>query len=314
MESRSNAIAAGLFVIALTLGLALTALWFTSESLDQVRYVVVSKIPVSGLHAKADVRLRGVDVGRVASIEFDAKDPRIVLVNIDVDRTVALTHGTYGQLSYQGVSGLSFVELDDDGQNTKRLASSLDGPGRIELRPALLDQIAQSGQGLLLDASLAARRLNRLLSDENLAHLSGALLNTETAARQVGALAADLQPTARSLQTLETRTGTAVEHLDLLVGDMRGVTAELGRHLAALDEVGRGAQAVDTASRSLEAAIVGDTLPRLSSAIDDFSRTSRTLDRVLREVEQQPQSLLFGRGAPAPGPGEPGFAPPQRGR
>jgi len=59
MESRSNAIAAGLFVIALTVGLVITVLWLTRESLDRVRYVVVSKIPVSGLHAKAELDAGG---------------------------------------------------------------------------------------------------------------------------------------------------------------------------------------------------------------------------------------------------------------
>jgi phospholipid/cholesterol/gamma-HCH transport system substrate-binding protein len=312
MESRSNAIAAGLFVIALTVGLILTVLWLTSENLDRVRYVVVSKIPVSGLRAKADVRLRGVDVGTVANIAFDAHDPRVVLVNIDVDRTATLTRGTYGQLSYQGVTGLSFVELDDDGSNPQRLATSVDSPGRIELRPSFLDQIGSSGQSVLADASLAAKRLNRLLSDENLAHLSGALRSTESASRQIAVLATDLQPAARSLRGLETKADAAVEQLDLLLGDMRSVTAEFGRHLVGLDEVGRGAQELGAASRSLETAIVGDTLPRLSVAIDDVSRTSRSLDRVLREVEEQPLSLLFGRSPPPPGPGEPGFAPPAR--
>jgi len=314
MESRSNAIAAGLFVIALTVGLVITVLWLTRENLDRVRYVVVSKIPVSGLHAKADVQLRGVDVGTVVDIAFDAQDRRLVLINIDVDRTATLTRGTYGQLSYQGLTGLSFIELDDDGSNPQHLATSLDRPGRIELRPAMLDQIEASGQSLLLNADLAAKRLNRLLSDENLAHLSGALRNTESATRQIGDLAADLRPAARSLQDLETKTGTAVEQLNQLLGDMRALAAEFGHHLAALDEVGRGAQAMGAASRSLETAIVGDTLPRLSGAIDDLSRTSRNFDRVLREVEEQPQSLLFGRSPPPPGPGEPGFSPPTRTR
>jgi phospholipid/cholesterol/gamma-HCH transport system substrate-binding protein len=313
MESRSNAMAAGLFVMALSVGLALTALWLSSASLDRVRYVVVSKIPVSGLHAKADVRLRGVDVGKVADIRFDASDPRIVLVDIAVDRTATLTRGTYGRLSYQGVTGLSFIELDDDGTSFQRLDTSVDHPGRIELRPALLDQIEASGQSLLHNADLAAERLNRLLSDENLAHLSGALRNTESATRQIGVLAADLQPAARSLPDLEARTAAAMEQLDLLLADMRSAPVEFRQHLAALDEVGRGAREMGEASRSLETAIVGDTLPHVSGAADQLSRTSRTLDRVLQQVEQHPQSLLFGRSPPEPGPGEPGFVAPPKG-
>ena len=89
----------------------------------------------------------------------------------------------------------------------------------------------------------------------------------------------------------EAKTGAAVEQLDLLMRDLRSATVEFRQHLTALDEVGRGAEALGTASRSMETQIVGDTLPRLSGALDDFSRTSRTLDRVLQEVEQHPESL-----------------------
>jgi phospholipid/cholesterol/gamma-HCH transport system substrate-binding protein len=312
MESRSNAIAAGLFVIVLTVALVLTALWLSRESLDRLPYVVVSRIPVSGLHAKAAVRLRGVEIGKVVKIAFDAQDPRVVLVDVDVDRSAALTRGTFGQLSYQGVTGLSFVELDDDGSNPQRLATSADHPGRIELRASLLDEIGGSGQRLLVDASVAAKRLSQLLSDENLAHISGALRSTEAASAQIVALAAELRPAARALPSLEARTDAAVGELDLLLGDMRSLTSEVGHHLDTLEDVGRAAQAVGNASRSLETSVVGETLPKLSTAIDDLSHTSHNLDRVLREVEERPQSLLFGR-TPAPGPGEPGFAPPSRG-
>jgi phospholipid/cholesterol/gamma-HCH transport system substrate-binding protein len=300
---------AGVFVIVMTVGLVLAALWLSRESVDRVPYLVVAKIPVSGLHTKAAVRLRGVEIGKVDKIEFDRKDPRTILIDVDVDRSATLTQGTFGQLNYQGVTGLSFVELDDDGSNPQPLATSTEQPGQIELRPSLLDQIGGSGQSLLADASIAAKQLNRLLSDENLAQLAAALRSTQVASAQIGALASQLQPTARSLPALEARTDEAVGQLNLLLGEMRSVTSEFDRHLTSLDEVGRAALAVSDASRSLQSSVVGDTLPRISGAIEELSHTSRSLDRVLKEVEDRPQSLLFGRARP-PGPGEPGFAPP----
>jgi len=57
---------------------------FTSEASIRCVNVVVSKIPFP-VFTPSRRALRGSS--RVASIEFDAKDPRIVLVNIDVDRT-----------------------------------------------------------------------------------------------------------------------------------------------------------------------------------------------------------------------------------
>jgi phospholipid/cholesterol/gamma-HCH transport system substrate-binding protein len=309
MENRSHAIAAGLFVVALTAGLLLAGLWLTRDHLDRVRYLVVSKLPVTGLHARSSVQLRGVEVGKVARIGFDPADPRTVLVEIDVDRAAALTRGTYGQLNLQGVTGLSYVELDDDGSDAHPLQTSSEAPGRIELRRSLIDQIGRMSQSLLVDASAAAQRLKLMLDDRNLANFAGALQNLETAGGRVAALAGGLQPAAQALPGLEKRADAALARLDGLLGDLRQTTGDLDRRLSALDDIGNGAREVGAASRALRATLVDDTLPRLTGAIDDLSRASRGLDRVLEEVEVQPQSLLLGRKLP-PGPGESGFAAP----
>jgi phospholipid/cholesterol/gamma-HCH transport system substrate-binding protein len=312
MESRSNAIAAGVFVVALLVGLIGASLYLTSDSLDQVRYLVESKVPVTGLHAKAAVRLRGVDVGRVDDIVFDAKDPRVIVVTIAVDRKAPVTRGTYGQLGYQGVTGLTFISLDDDGSDLRPLPPG-GKDGRIELRPSMIDTLGANGQDLLRDAALAAKRLAAVLSDDNVGHISGALRNAEHAAQEFGKLAANLQPAAKSLQALETQTQDALGHLDLLVGDMRGIAKDVGPRVSALDQVGQGAQALGNASRAVQSALVEGTLPRLNVAIDDFERTARRLDGVLTQLERRPQSLVFGSGDAPPGPGEPGFTPAPRG-
>jgi len=310
MESRANVIAAGLFVIALTVGLIVAALWLTRDSVDRLPYLVVSRVPVTGLHAKASVRLRGVDVGRVDAIAFDPNDHRTILINLSVDRSAGLTQGTYSQLAFQGVTGLSYISLDDTGDRPAPLATSSEAPGRIEMRPSLIDNIGESGAELLHDASAAAKRVNRLLSDENLAHVSGTLRSTEAAATQLATLAQNLQPAARSVQDLALDTRGAVQKLDILLGDLHATTVDLGRHMGALDQVGRGAQQVGDASAALQATLVDDTLPRLSQAADDLARTARTLDRFLGQLQERPQSLVFGSGAPAPGPGEPGYVVP----
>lgn len=314
MESRANVIAAGLFVISLTIALIATALWLTRDSMDRVPYLVVSKVPVTGLHAKAAVRLRGVDVGRVDAIAFDPQSPRTILVSISVDRSAALTQGTYSQLAFQGLTGLSYIALDDEGDKPAPLVTSVDAPARIDMHRSLIDSIGESSAELLHDASLATKRINQLLSDENIAHFSGTLKSTEAAATQLATLAGNLQPAAHSIQGLAGDARGAVQKLDTLLGDLHGTTVELTRHLGAIDQVGRGAQAVGDASVALQSTLVDDTLPRLTQAADDLARTSRTLDRFVLQMQERPQILVFGAPAPAPGPGEPGFAAPEGAR
>jgi phospholipid/cholesterol/gamma-HCH transport system substrate-binding protein len=308
MENRSHLVAAGLFVVVLTVALALTVLWLSRSSIDRSNYVVVSRIPVSGLRPDAAVRLRGVEVGKVGQIDFDPQDRRNILVGISVDRSAPLSRGTFAQLAYQGVTGLSYIALDDDGSNPQPLAPGAAQPARIELRPSLFDQLGGAGEELLREAAQSAQRLNRLLSDANLARLAGTLANTEAAARQVADLAASLQPAARSLAGLESHTDANLAQLGLLLQDLRGLSAELGRHTAMLDQVGQGAQALGESSRSVESSIVTDAVPRLTGMADELARTSRNLDRLIHAVEARPQSLVFGRAPLPPGPGEAGYA------
>jgi len=51
-------------------------------------------------------------------------------------------------------------------------------------------------------------------------------------------------------------------------------------------------------------------LPQLQNLTEDASRTIRRLDRIANTLGENPQALLYGSGAIAPGPGEPGFVAP----
>jgi phospholipid/cholesterol/gamma-HCH transport system substrate-binding protein len=182
MENRAYALLAGLFVLLLFIGVVMAAIWFSGDTVKRVNYVLVSNIPVSGLHPKAPVRLRGVDVGKVENIEFDPTGPRVILITIAVDPTAPITKGTYARLGYLGITGLAVVQLDDDGSKADRLEPF----GRIAVRPSVLDQAESSAQELLADVGDAAKRVNALLSDQNLAQFSRTLANLEIASKKAG--------------------------------------------------------------------------------------------------------------------------------
>jgi len=62
------------------------------------------------------------------------------------------------------------------------------------------------------------------------------------------------------------------------------------------------AQAVDSFNSA--------TLPRVNRVADDTSHAIRRLGRAADSINDNPQSLLFGNGGTAAGPGEPGFSAP----
>ncbi|MDB5771252.1 MAG: ABC-type transport system involved in resistance to organic solvent [Burkholderia sp.] len=305
MENRAHALSAGLFLVFLCIGLAVVAIRLTGDTGQRVNYLVESKYPVSGLQQNAPVRLRGVNVGKVGDIRFAHNDPRLILVRIVVDPATPLTRGTYAQLGFLGITGLSFVQLDDDGSRPERLASSAGTPARIPMRPSVFDQVSGSGQELVQYTAQAAKRVSMLLNDENLSELSEAISNINAASANFTVLTEDLQSAVKALTKTAARTDTTLQRLDPLLDNLNNLTMDVGKRVDALDRIGKSAEDLGKAGRALEA-----IFPNVNSVLDDLSRSLRTVDRVLAGIEQQPQSLLFGRKPPPPGPGEQGYSAP----
>ncbi|HXD05003.1 MAG TPA: MlaD family protein [Burkholderiaceae bacterium] len=318
MENRSHALIAGLFLLAMGAALLFTVAWFQGDRGERVRYTVVTTAAVQGLNVKSSVKLRGVEVGKVQSINFDPSNPRQILVDIAIDPATPITDTTYAQLGLQGVTGLAFVALNDTGTGTRRLSGNEDTPPRIPMRPSLFDQLAEGGPAMVAGFSETARRLNGLLNDTNQQQLSRTLANLEEASGQVSKMVAGLQPTVRALPALtrhadETmmKVGVAVQHFETLADASTALAQDVRSRAGALDKLGTAADQVESTARNLELALVGADRPRNYALVEDLSRSTRAIERAAADLNEQPQSLLFGRPLAPPGPGESGFDAPR---
>src|SRR3954447_20634087 len=149
MENKSHAMAAGIFVALLTALVLGLASWLTRETGVRDTYEISTRETVTGLQEQAPVRFRGVDVGKVKRIGFDPKVIGNVLVRMEIDRDTPLTRDTFATLSYQGVTGLAFIQLSDLGKPAPRLAPNDEVPPRIPLRPGLLARLEERGEVIL---------------------------------------------------------------------------------------------------------------------------------------------------------------------
>jgi phospholipid/cholesterol/gamma-HCH transport system substrate-binding protein len=312
MENKAHALAAGLFLLVMALALAAVAAWFQGDRVERVRYIVVARQGVPGLNLKAPVKLRGVEVGKVETIGFDPADAQQILVTIAVDRAAPVMVGAYAQLGLQGVTGLSFVGLENA---SEAAAGSRAAEGsRIALRPTLLDRLAADGSGLLASVTETAGRLNTLLSDGNRAQLSRAAIQLADTASAAARLLNALEPAARGLPKLEkdadaalVKAGSTLTQVEALAVDARLLAQELRQRAAVLDRMAPLAAQIESSTRRLELALVGDGPPRARPLVDELAAAGRSVQRTAGDLGEQPHSLLFGRSAVLPGPGESGF-------
>lgn len=311
MENKAHALAAGIFVAALTALVLALAGWLTRDTGVRDTYEISTKEAVTGLQEQAPVRFRGVDVGKVSHVGFDPKVIGNVLVRMEIGREAPITRDTFATLSFQGVTGLAFVQLADEGKPAPRLQPNEEAPPRIPLRPGLLARLEERGDILMDRVEEVTVRVNQVLGDDNQKRIAAALENIAQAAGNTNQLALRLDGTVRqrldpALVQLTATMGNVQKAADSVsgaAGDISAVARRINAEGGPLDRVGEGtdalAQAVETVSAS--------TLPRLNRVAEQTTRTMKSLDRAINELTENPQMLIYGGGAVRPGPGEPGF-------
>ena len=314
MENKAHAMAAGIFVALLTALVLGLAAWLTRDTGVRDVYEISTRESVTGLQEQAPVRFRGVDVGKVSHIGFDPKALGSVLVRLEVDRDTPLTRDTFATLSYQGVTGLAFIQLADDGKSSVRLVPNDEAPPRIPLRPGLLARLEEKGEVIIDRVQEVTERVNRLLSDDNQRRMATALENIGKAADSTTVLAKRIDTTmtkqldpALAQATVTLRSAQrAVDQVGATAAQFGQTAQKLNGPGGAIDRVGEGTEAFAQAAETLSAG----TLPRVNRAVDETTRTMRTLSRAVNDLTENPQALIFGDGEPVPGPGERGFKAP----
>jgi phospholipid/cholesterol/gamma-HCH transport system substrate-binding protein len=309
MENRAYALAAGSFVAIVVALFIAGSLWLSGRTGEGVPYVVVSERSVGGLLPGAIVRLRGVKVGQVASIGFDPTDSRRIFVPIVVDSGIGLTQDTYAKLTFTGVSGVASIELDDDRTTRTVLLSSAENPARIPLRSSWLSDLSDSSAALMNSATQTSQRLDKLLSDQNMDHLSRLLAQLDDASVQISGLATELRPTVRRVDRLVADSQETVRSLRPAIRNLDSLISDTRSRIDMLDALREGAQELRRTARNLDQALAHDTLPQMSEFARRLSRSADRFDEVLQQIKEQPQSLLYGPAPGRPGPGEPGFQP-----
>jgi phospholipid/cholesterol/gamma-HCH transport system substrate-binding protein len=302
MENKSHALMAGIFTLLLGLATIAALFWFGGKKDVTVEYVVLTRQNVSGLNPQSIVRYRGIPVGKVRDITLDRNDPGSILIIIDIKDSVPITQGTVAKLSYQGITGLAHILLEESGKNREPLVRNENGEyPRILMRQSLFDELGESGAGTLKQAQNFFTNASETLNAENRKHLTKVLSNLEQNTAQLNKVLADER--VQNVGATIARIDRAAERANLFFADAKTLIPR-----------------VDALSANLEGMVGNDssegamaTLAQINELTSELATTSRQLNRTLRAFEQAPESILFGPPTPRPGPGEPGFSAAQSG-
>lgn len=309
MENRSYALVTGVFLLCfLALGWWMARAWLNQSRDAQVEYRIVSHYPVSGLNLQAPVKYRGVPIGKVSAIRFDARDPSVILVDIAVDQSAPIGPRTVAQLGFLGVTGLSYIELADLDAGAATPAREAN---RIPMQESLLSQAGNAGQSLMLRLDRLAEKMTQTLEQldtpQNRQRLDHTLRNLETGSVELLALQAELKPALKALPPLADSAQNTLQHIDTLSRDLGNLGQQVGARLDRVDQVAQSVADLSHRGQQVSQRIDEETLPALQHLLSALSGNSQQFAHLVSQIRNEPRSLIFGKSTIAPGPGEPGF-------
>jgi phospholipid/cholesterol/gamma-HCH transport system substrate-binding protein len=315
MENRSYALMTGVFTIALVIAAVLAGLWFNRDRTELVPYEIVTTQSIPGLNPQATVRYRGLEVGRVDEIVFDPRVTGQIMIRLSVDKDSPITTTTYASLGYQGVTGIAFIQLDDDRTGSPRLAQREGEPMRIPLRPGLLDQLEKRGLAILDKTEQITESLSNMVRPENQKTIIGAFDSIGKAADAYAAIPQKLNPAIDRMPALVNKLERSLGNFDTAAADISSTATSYKQLATRLQEPDGPIERLNDAVGSLQAVtseLELETLPHVVQMTDEARSALRAVKRTATSLSDRPQGILFGAPSAQPGPGEPGFAPPTK--
>lgn len=310
MENRSHALFAGLFVLVLLAAAAMAAIWFGRKDVVYEPYELVSTYPVDGLSVQSQVRYQGMNVGQVQGLSLDQDRPGTIRVLIGVRPGTPITRGTWAEVATQGVTGISNIDLRDDGKDPQRVTTSVADPYDIPVRPGFFQKLQSLGVGMLEDADAVLDDIRVFLSSENADRFSELLKNTQELTASLNQSVITLEPAIRALPDVMAQIDQTLKSVDGFTSDITKLTKSAQQTVDYLNSPGgpinMATQSLAQLQRSA-AQLQSSTFPEINRALENISEASRSFGETVRQLEQTPQSIFFGPAPIKPGPGEAGF-------
>ena len=314
METRANHLLIGAFVLLLLAAGFAFVVWLARVDIDRSHnyYLIYFPDSVSGLSLGSTVRYNGIGVGTVTLLDIDPADPSRVRAVIEVDANTPVRTDTVAQLEFQGVTGVSFIQLTGGSPGSPRLEP---GPGGklpvIASVRSPIQELFAGGPELISRVIVLVNELTKIVNEENRTAIANILRDTQAVTARFAARAPEIERVLVGLEGSLNHVEAAAAGVDRLVQRLDELATTTDGLLdvearTALLEVGEAAKSFGRASDQLEkllreneaplSAFAGDGLLQFSRFIEESRTLVAGLSRLLEDIQSDPARFLFGNG------------------
>lgn len=316
MENRLSYILVGAFVFVLLIGGVFSILWLGNYSDEGTFkfYKVATKESVSGLNEKAPVKLRGVQIGEVRTITINPKNAEEVLVIIRVQEDAPIKEDTYAIIEAQGITGLSYIQLQGGTNNAKDLKTTgkTEEYGIIYSRPSTFSRLDKTITSLSQKAEMIFERAERIMSDKNVKNFeiiiensakiaestSKTMSNIESHNKEINQLLQEATDAAKGVKNMAYSFNSAIDNTGIdTMNKVREASKSVTTVMGGLNQkLEKGSFDVDI--------LVKENLMPLQKTLQDLQLLVNETKDLVSNLKDSPSDLLFKEETIKPAPNE----------
>lgn len=308
METRAHYVIIGAFTIGVFLLALGFVMWMSKSGTDQKfnDYEIEFTEAVTGLSVGGLVQYNGIKVGEVSALRLAPDDPRKVIARVRIDANAPVRTDTRAKLGIQGVTGLAFIQLSGGAPGNPPLQPTKEHPiPRIPSDESALSKLLASGSDVVTSVNDALLRVNRVLSDDNISHVTTTLNNIDQLSSAVAEQRGDIALVIKQLteasgelkRTLAAVNTTAGTTNALLQQNARQVLDATQRALASADKATAAAGALLEDNRGAIDRFANQGLRQIGPTVAELRETLRSLKQLSDKLSAS-DSLLLGRDQP----------------
>lgn len=303
METRANYTLIGAFTLAVLTAAFGFVYWFAGPQDSTARkvYEILFEGSVAGLRQGNNVLFNGIPVGQVTKLDLVPDQPGQVLVRVGIDNKVPVLSDAQAGLESQGLTGIVVVSIRGGKAGAGPIPPGPNGYPRI---------IADGGggmAGLVNTAQGVAKRIDAVLQAINPDDIRNIITNIDTFSKAVADKSADVANLIEQANALVKQFNGVAEKVEKVVVNLQHATEDkdgiLVQATEAATSVRRLADNLDQRTALLTSEIsrfTGPGLRQYEALATDGRRTLSEIDRVLKNIERNPQQFILGGGNTIP--------------
>ena len=325
MEKRLSYTIVGSFVIILSISLVSFVFWMTKygdKATEYDYYHTYFTESVSGLNVASLVKLRGVEVGRVKSININRNNSEEVEVLLELDKGTPVKKDSYTSLDSQGITGLKYIELKGGSKESINIVTTKKSIAVIISKKSMLTSLFESGESITTKVDIILDRISGVLSHENIEHLSNIAKNLSNTTKYIDEQKESIDKMFKDISELKVSIEHNINKLSYKSGEFLDHTQKFEDELlVSFKKLGEMSDKAAAASDSTKlffekmqkeadsgqfsmANIVEDNLQIMNETAHALRDLSIELDETVKELGDSPSDILYKSREKNLGPGE----------